>query len=51
MVKILDTNLKHLGKIIKADLKKEVVNLKGAGAAGGLGAGLVAFTSTNAEWN
>ncbi len=44
MVKVLDANLKHLGKIIKKDLKKDVVNLKGAGAAGGLGAGLVAFT-------
>jgi glycerate 2-kinase len=44
MVKTLDANLKHLGKIIKSDLKKDVVNLKGAGAAGGLGAGLVAFT-------
>ncbi|GJM05940.1 MAG: glycerate kinase [marine bacterium B5-7] len=44
MVKILDANLKHLGKIIKTDLKKDVINLKGAGAAGGLGAGLVAFT-------
>lgn len=44
MVKTLDANLKHLGMIIKKDLKKEVVKLKGAGAAGGLGAGLVAFT-------
>ena len=44
MVKKLDANLKHLGKIIKKDLKKDVINLKGAGAAGGLGAGLVAFT-------
>lgn len=44
MVKTLDANLKHLGQIIKRDLKKNVVNLKGAGAAGGLGAGLVAFT-------
>ncbi len=44
MVKTLDANLRHLGKIIKKDLKKNVVNLKGAGAAGGLGAGLVAFT-------
>ncbi len=44
MVKILDANLRHLGKIIKTDLKSDVVNLKGAGAAGGLGAGLVAFT-------
>ncbi|MCZ6802641.1 MAG: glycerate kinase [Proteobacteria bacterium] len=45
MVKTLDANLKHLGKIIKTDLKKDVINLKGAGAAGGLGAGLVAFTN------
>jgi len=45
MVKTLDENLKHLGKVIKNDLKKDVVNLKGAGAAGGLGAGLVAFTN------
>jgi len=43
MVKILDDNLKHLGKVIKQTLKKDVINLKGAGAAGGLGAGLVAF--------
>ncbi len=45
MVKTLDANLKHLGAIIKKDLKKNVVNVKGAGAAGGLGAGLVAFTN------
>lgn len=44
MVKILDANLRHLGKVIKTELNKNVVNLKGAGAAGGLGAGLVAFT-------
>ncbi len=44
MVKTLDDNLKHLGAIIKQDLKKNVVNVKGAGAAGGLGAGLLAFT-------
>ena len=44
MVKTLDQNLKHLGTIIKKDLKKNVANVKGAGAAGGLGAGLVAFT-------
>ena len=45
MVKTLDENLKHLGKVIKTSLKKDVVNLKGAGAAGGLGAGLVAFAN------
>jgi glycerate 2-kinase len=44
MVKTLDANLKHLGAVIKKDLKKEVIKVKGAGAAGGLGAGLLAFT-------
>jgi glycerate kinase len=40
----LDENLRHLGKVIKQSLRKDVTKLKGAGAAGGLGAGLVAFT-------
>ncbi len=44
MVRKLDANLKHFGQLIKKDLKKSVLTLAGAGAAGGLGAGLVAFT-------
>jgi glycerate kinase len=44
MVKTLDANLKYFGNLIKKDLHKDVTTLKGAGAAGGLGAGLVAFT-------
>jgi len=44
MVRILDENLRHLGKVIKQSLRKDIIKLKGAGAAGGLGAGLVAFT-------
>lgn len=44
MVKKLDDNLKHFSSVIKKDLKKDVNKIKGAGAAGGLGAGLVAFT-------
>ncbi len=44
IVEILDTNLKHLSKLIKRDLNKDVGRMPGAGAAGGLGAGLVAFT-------
>ena len=44
MVAALDTNLKHLSKLIKRDLKKDVGRMPGAGAAGGLGAGLVVFT-------
>jgi glycerate kinase len=43
MVIKLDNNLKHLANIIKRDIKKDVENVKGAGAAGGLGAGLMAF--------
>ncbi len=44
MVKTLDRNLKHYADLIKRQLKKDVLNKKGAGAAGGLGAGLLAFT-------
>ena len=47
MVKTLDDNLKHLSKIIKKSLKRDVIKLKGGGAAGGLGAGLVAFTKAS----
>ena len=45
MVKTLDRNLKHYASLIKRQLKKDVLNRKGAGAAGGLGAGLLAFTN------
>ncbi len=44
MVNILDSNLAHLSSLIHKQLGIEVANLKGGGAAGGLGAGLVAFT-------
>jgi glycerate 2-kinase len=44
MVTILDRNLKHLSWKIKEQLKIDVEHIPGAGAAGGLGAGLVAFT-------
>lgn len=43
MVKVLDEGLAHLAKIIKRDLHIEVKDIKGAGAAGGLGAGSIAF--------
>lgn len=44
MVKQLDSNLAHYGEIIQRDLNLAVTDLPGAGAAGGLGAGLLAFT-------
>jgi len=47
VVKELDNSLKHYANIIKRDLKKDVLNRQGAGAAGGLGAGILAFL--NAE--
>jgi len=43
MVERMDNNLTKLAKFIKRDLGKEVNDIPGAGAAGGLGAGLVAF--------
>lgn len=43
MVKILDTHLLHFGNIIKRELNKDIINFKGAGAAGGTGGGLKAF--------
>ncbi|AKN30177.1 glycerate kinase [Clostridium carboxidivorans P7] len=43
MIGILDDNLKHYADIIKKQLGKDVLDEPGAGAAGGLGAGLMAF--------
>lgn len=43
MVRLLDEGLAHLAKIIKRDLHIEVKDIKGAGAAGGLGAGSIVF--------
>lgn len=42
-VELLDKSLRHLAILIERTLNKDIRNLKGAGAAGGLGAGLVAF--------
>lgn len=39
----LDAGLARLAEVIRRDLGVDVANLPGAGAAGGLGAGLVAF--------
>lgn len=43
MVAQLDAGLGHLAAIIQRDLGKTVEHVPGAGAAGGLGAGLLAF--------
>ena len=43
IIEALDTNLAHFDKIVQRDLNKSVGKVPGAGAAGGLGAGLMAF--------
>lgn len=43
MVKRLDDGLKHISDIINRDLNINVSEIKGSGAAGGMGAGAVAF--------
>jgi glycerate kinase len=46
MVKQLDANLGHYAQILKEQLGKDIAEAAGAGAAGGLGAGLLAFTKS-----
>ena len=43
MVKILDDGVKNLCNVVKNCLGKDLSNLKGGGAAGAFGAGMVAF--------
>jgi len=43
IIKELDESLAHFAEIVKRDLNKDVKDIPGAGAAGGLGAGLMAF--------
>ncbi len=42
-VELLDEGLRHLAIMIKADLGYDVAQIPGSGAAGGMGAGMVAF--------
>lgn len=45
MVQKLDRNLGHLSALLKRDLHVDVAERPGAGAGGGIGAGLMAFTN------
>ncbi len=47
MVKKLDRGLSNFAVVVKKELGKDIRKIKGAGAAGGLGAGLVAFLNAN----
>jgi len=43
MAKLLEKNLSHFAEIIRKQLKKDIENVPGSGAAGGIAAGLMAF--------
>lgn len=43
MVARLDRNLRHLADLVRRDLGRDVAQVPGAGAAGGLGYGMLAF--------
>lgn len=43
MVRLLDANLRRFAEVVRRDLGVDVAEAPGAGAAGGLGAGLMAF--------
>lgn len=47
MVKKLDRGLENLAQKVKNQLNIDILNIDGSGAAGGLGAGLIAFLSGN----
>ena len=49
MVAELDKGLQSIAHIIRKDLGKEVSNIPGSGAAGGLGAGLAAFLNATLQ--
>jgi glycerate kinase len=43
MIKVLDDNLRHFSQIVEKTYKKDISEVPGSGAAGGLGAGLMVF--------
>lgn len=48
-VKELDDGLKHLDQVLQKDLELSLADIKGAGAAGGMGCGMVAFFGSSLQ--
>ena len=48
-VRQLDAGLAHLAQLIQRDIGVDVLNMEGAGAAGGMGAGMVAFMGASLQ--
>lgn len=49
MVTMLDAGLAHLAWVAKRDLNADILHMPGAGAAGGMGGGMVAFFSSELQ--
>lgn len=49
MMKVLDENLLHYGKILESTFKTDAINVPGAGAAGGMGAAFIAVIQADLE--
>jgi glycerate kinase len=49
MVARLDDGLRHLADLARCDLGADILDLPGAGAAGGMGGGMVAFLGSRLE--
>ena len=47
MVEQLDRSLIHFAEVVRRDLRKDVEHVQGAGAAGGLGGGMMAFLNAD----
>lgn len=48
-VEMLDSSLEHFATVVKNELNADIKSIPGSGAAGGLGAGLIAFTNAKLE--
>ncbi len=48
-IKMLDNGLRHMAEIIRRDLNKDVLELPGSGAAGGMGGGMAAFFNSTLQ--
>lgn len=49
MIEYLDKGIKHLSEVIKMDLNKDLGEIPGTGAAGAMGAGMIAFFDSNLQ--
>ncbi len=49
MVQVLDQGLRNLSRCIESDLNKQVSDMSGSGAAGGMGGGMVAFFNSTLQ--